>query len=227
MAVRTVVAEDHFLVREGLRRLLEEAEEIDLVAVCEDVDELRAAIAAHDLDVVVTDSSMPPTLTDEGIRLAAELRDTHPQLGVIVLSARCEVAHAAGLMASGFDGRAYLLKDQVHSAGQLVATIRSVARGGSVIDALVAESLIAEGRRAAAGSPLGALTPRERDVLAEMARGASNQAIADALGLTKRAVEKHVNAIFSKLALPDTPDLSRRVRAVLIFLSEAAPAAGA
>ena len=157
-------------------------------------------------------------MTDEGIRLAARLRRTHPDVGVIVMSAYSEPRYALALLEAGSEGRAYLLKDRLHSRAQLLATIETVARGGSVIDPKVVEALV-HGRprqRAARRSTL--LTPREREILVEMARGASNAAIATALGLTKRAVEKHINAVFAKLDLPLSEDVSRRVRAVLLFL---------
>src|SRR3954454_18579398 len=220
MAVRTALAEDDFLVREALIQLLEEADEVDLVAACVDGDELRAAIAANRLDVVVTDIRMPPSGGDEGIRLAAELRHTPPRLGVIVLSAYREAAYALALLEGGSDRRAYLLKERVHTGRQLIGTIEAVGRGGSVIDAKIVETL-AESRAAGRRSALPSLSPREREILVEMARGGSNAAIGEALGMTKRAVEKHINSIFAKLDMPPTADVSRRVQAVLIYLSEA------
>jgi DNA-binding NarL/FixJ family response regulator len=227
MALRVGLADDSLLIRAALARLLEGAEGIEVAAVCTDADELREAIEHEPLDVVVVDICMPPTMTDEGIRLASELRDTHPGLGVVVLSAYCEPAYALALLADGSDGRAYLLKDRLGSRPQLLATIEAVASGGSVIDPKVVESLV-HGEAGHARSLLTTLSPREHEVLVEMARGASNAAIAEQLGLTKRAVEKHINAVFAKLELPVTPDISRRVRAVLLFLSEEpAPTAGA
>jgi DNA-binding NarL/FixJ family response regulator len=219
MAVRAALAEDSFLVREALTHLLEEAEEVELVAVCRDADELREVIETQDLDVVVTDIRMPPSDADEGIRLARELRRTHPRLGVIVLSAYCDAPYALALLEGGSDRRAYLLKERVHSGRQLIGTIEAVARGDSVIDAKIVETL-AESRAAGRRSALPSLSPREREILVEMARGGSNAAIGDALGMTKRAVEKHINSIFAKLDMPPTADVSRRVRAVLIYLSE-------
>jgi DNA-binding NarL/FixJ family response regulator len=225
MAIRVALADDSFLVREALTQLLEREHDLEVVAVCQDADELRAALAAQQVDVVVTDIRMPPTNTDEGVRLAAELRETHPEVGVVLLSAHCEPSYALGMLETGSDRRGYLLKDRVHSGRQLTASIEAVAGGGSVIDPKVVESLVVaheqEGRTA-----LDSLSPRERDILAEMARGASNQAIADTLGMTKRGVEKHINAIFSKLSLPAAPDVSRRVRAVLMFLGQTERTAG-
>jgi DNA-binding NarL/FixJ family response regulator len=217
MAVRVGLADDSFLIREALARLLGDADEIDLVAVCEDGEELAAAIETCRPDVVLVDIRMPPTMTDEGIRLAARLRRTHPEVGVVAMSAHSDPTYALALLEGGSEGRAYLLKDRVHSRAQLLATIETVARGGSVIDPKVVEALIQE-RSRPVGSPLDVLTPREREILVEMARGASNAAIAETLGLTKRAVEKHINAVFAKLDLPLSGDVSRRVRAVLLFL---------
>ena len=216
MAVRVGVADDSFLIREALTRLLGDIDEVELVAVCADGEELTAAMDAHHPDVVLVDIRMPPTMTDEGIRLATRLRTTHPGVGVIVMSAYADPADALALLQSGSEGRGYLLKDRLHNRAQLLATIQAVSDGGSVIDPKVVEALV-HGR-----SPLDVLTPREHEVLVEMARGASNAAIAEALGLTKRAVEKHINSVFAKLDLPPSDDVSRRVRAVLLFLGQAA-----
>jgi DNA-binding NarL/FixJ family response regulator len=217
MAVRVAVADDSFLIREALTRLLGDADEIELVAVCEDGDELAAAIDTCHPDVVLVDIRMPPTMTDEGIRLAARLRGSHPEVGVVAMSVHSDPTYALALLEGGSEGRAYLLKDRLHSRAQLLATIDTVARGGSVIDPKVVEALV-YGRSRSVASPLDILTPREREILVEMARGASNAAIAETLGLTKRAVEKHINSVFAKLDLPLSGDVSRRVRAVLMFL---------
>jgi DNA-binding NarL/FixJ family response regulator len=217
MAVRVGVADDSFLIREALTRLLGDVDEIELVAVCEDGDELVAAIDTCHPDVVLVDIRMPPTMTDEGIRLAARLRGTHPEVGVVAMSAHSDPAYALALLEGGSEGRAYLLKERLHSRAQLLATIETVARGGSVIDPKVVDALV-HGRSEQVRSPLDVLTPREREILVEMARGASNAAIAETLGLTKRAVEKHINSVFAKLDLPLSADISRRVRAVLLFL---------
>jgi DNA-binding NarL/FixJ family response regulator len=214
MAVRVGIADDSFLIREALTRLLSDVDEVDLVAVCADGEELSAAMEAQHPDVVLLDIRMPPTMTDEGIRLATRLRTTHPRVGVIVMSAYADPAYALALLQAGSEGRGYVLKDRLHSRAQLLATIEAVSDGGSVIDPEVVDALV-HGR-----SPLHALTPREHEVLVEMARGASNGAIAQALGLTKRAVEKHINSVFAKLDLPQSDDVSRRVRAVLLFLGE-------
>jgi DNA-binding NarL/FixJ family response regulator len=220
MAVRVAVADDSFLIREALTRLLGDADEIELVAVCEDGEQLAAAIDTCHPDVVVVDIRMPPTMTDEGVRLAARLRGTHPEVGVVAMSAHSDPAYALALLEGGSEGRAYLLKDRLHNREQLLATIETVARRGSVIDPKVVEALV-YGRSRQAASPLDVLTPREREILVEMARGASNGAIAETLGLTKRAVEKHINSVFAKLDLPLSGDVSRRVRAVLLFLGRA------
>jgi DNA-binding NarL/FixJ family response regulator len=216
--VRVGIADDSFLIREALTRLLSDVDEVELVAVCADGEELAAAMEPHQPEVVLVDIRMPPTMTDEGIRLATRLRTTHPSVGVIVMSAYADPAYALALLQSGSEGRGYLLKDRLHSRAQLLATIEAVSDGGSVIDPEVVDALV-HGR-----SPLQALTPREHEVLVEMARGASNGAIAETLGLTKRAVEKHINSVFAKLDLPESHEVSRRVRAVLLFLGQAASA---
>ena len=217
MAVRVGVADDSFLIREALTRLLGDADEIELVAVCADGEELAAAVDTGHFDVVLVDIRMPPTMTDEGIRLAAQLRSTHPEVGVVAMSAHADPSYALALLEGGSEGRAYLLKDRLRSRAQLLATIETVAQGGSVIDPKVVEALV-HGRSSQTRSPLDVLTPREHEILVEMARGASNAAIAETLGLTKRAVEKHINSVFAKLDLPLSADVSRRVRAVLLFL---------
>src|SRR3954451_11514776 len=219
MAVRVALAEDSFLVREALTGLLEDSPEVELVAVCENAEDLRDAVEAREVDVVVTDIRMPPGEDDAGIRLAGELRRTHPDVGVILLRAYCDAPYALALLEGGSDRRGYLLKDRVHSGRELIGTIETVAGGGSVIDAKVVETL-ATAPSPGHGSAIAGLTPREREILVEMASGASNAAIGERLGMAKRAVEKHINAIFAKLSMPPTTDVSRRVRAVLIYLSE-------
>jgi DNA-binding NarL/FixJ family response regulator len=217
--IRVTVGEDSFVIREFLTSALEGAPEVDLVAVCTNGKELQAAIDANDPDVVVTDIRMPPSGGDEGIRIATRLRDTHPQTGVVVLSQYAEPTYALELLDRGTGGRAYLLKERIRSTEELIGAIQAVARGGSVIDPAIVDVLIAA-RTRAAHSRLSELTPRELELLGEIAAGKSNGAIAESLFLTKRAVEKHVNSIFSKLNLPETPDVSRRVKATLIFLAE-------
>jgi DNA-binding NarL/FixJ family response regulator len=221
--IRAVVADDSFLVREAVTRLLAEAPDIVPVAAVADEAALVATIAAEIPDVVVTDIRMPPTGEEEGIRVASTLRETHPDIGVVVLSQYAESTYVLQLLDSGSARRAYLLKDRVHRGGQLLDAVRAVHRGGSFIDPKVVELLV-ESRTRSASSPLSELTPRERETLAEIAQGKSNEAIAESLVLTKRAVEKHINAIFMKLNLTGAPDVSSRVKAALMFLSEPGPA---
>ena len=213
------MAEDSYVIREFLTATLSAAPDIELVAVCTNGKELRTAIATWDPEVVLTDIRMPPSGAAEGVRIASALRDTRPDVGVVVLSQYAEPAYALTLLEHGTGGRAYLLKERIREKGQLIDAIKAVARGGSVIDPMIVDVLIAA-RSRAAKSQLSELTPRERELLAEIAAGTSNSAIAESLVLTKRAVEKHVNSIFSKLNLPETQDVSRRVKATLIYLSE-------
>lgn len=224
MPIRVVLAEDHLLVREGLRQLLAGAPAIEIVAACSDRGSLMAAIEESRPDVVVTDIRMPPTNSDEGIQVAARLRETSPRTGVVVLSQFDDAAYALRLFDEGAASRAYLLKERVSDLDQLVRAIQEVARGGSVVDPKVVESLISARTRKKA-SPVESLSPREREVLAQVAEGKNNAAIAAALFLTERGVEKHINAIFSKLGLSEEKEVHRRVKAALIFLAEA-PTAG-
>jgi DNA-binding NarL/FixJ family response regulator len=217
--LRVVLAEDSYLLREGVTRLLATRDEIDVVAVCESLSELLAAVASTQPDVVVADIRMPPTQTDEGIQAAEELRRTRPETGVVVLSQYAFPDYALSLFAHGSAGRAYLLKERIADVDQLLAAIRAVAEGGSVIDPKIVDLLIS-GRRRADASPLESLTRREREILGEMAQGKSNAAIAASLVLTERAVEKHTNAIFSKLGLSYEKDVNKRVKAVLLYLSD-------
>jgi len=214
-----VIAEDSIVVREGLAQLLASEPDIDVVAVCEDRHSLDAAIERERPEVVLTDIRMPPFRESEGIQVAAELRTTHPDIGVVILSQYSEPRFALDLFESGSAQRAYLLKERVSSRADIVNAIQAVAEGGSVVDPKIVESLIAE-RVRSAESRLSELTAREREVLAEVATGKSNMAIAETLFLTKRAVEKHINAIFLKLNLRESNDVSRRVKATLMFLAE-------
>jgi len=218
MAVRVVLAEDNYLVREGVRKLVETEPDLDVVGVCADYDGLLRIAEEERPDVVVTDIRMPPTGTDEGIRAASVLRQRHPDMGVVVLSQYSEPAYAMSFLDGGSKGRAYLLKERVSDIGQLAAAIREVAAGGSVIDPVVVDALVAA-RAQPADSPLHRLTAREKEILSEMAQGKNNAAVAASLVLSERAVEKHINSIFSKLALSEEPDVHRRVKAVLLFLS--------
>jgi DNA-binding NarL/FixJ family response regulator len=215
-----VIAEDDLLVREGILRLLEGAGDVEVLAACGDQEALLAAIERWSPEVVVTDIRMPPGLSDEGLAVARRLRRERPAVGVVVLSAHVEPAYALSLLEDGSRGRAYLLKERVARPAELAGAVREVARGGSVIDPAVVEALV-EDRVRARRSPLAALTPREVEILGQIAQGRSNAAIAEALVLTKRAVEKHVNAIFAKLGLrPEDGAVDRRVRAALLFLAE-------
>ena len=225
MPIRVAVAEDSYIVREGIEQLLAASEELELVASCVDLDSLLEAIEREPPDVVLTDIRMPPSETDEGIQIAGRLRRQHPEIGVVVLSQYSDPTYALRLLEDGSEGRAYLLKERVHERRELVAAVQAVAEGGSVIDPKVVESLV-QARRRAERSPLAELTPRELEVLAAVAEGKSNLAVADELVLTKRAVEKHINSIFLKLDLshsPDEEDVSKRVTAALIFLAEGSP----
>jgi DNA-binding NarL/FixJ family response regulator len=219
VAIRVVVGEDSLIVREGLQQLLEASPTVDVVATCGDLDSLLEAIEAETPDVVLTDIRMPPTKTDEGVSVAARLRETHPEIGVIALSQYSDPSYVLELLESGSDRRGYLLKERLHDRGQLVSAIDTVARGGSLIDPKVVEVLVAAKERAE-HSTLSELTPREREVLEEIAQGKSNTAIAESLVLTKRAVEKHINSIFMKLGLAASDDVSKRVKAALLFLAE-------
>jgi DNA-binding NarL/FixJ family response regulator len=218
VAVRVVVADDNYLVREAVSRLVEAEDDLTVVGSCGSYDDLLALVRDQAPDVVVTDIRMPPTGTDEGIRAAAELRATHPSVGVVVLSQYVAPSYAVALLDGGSEGRAYLLKDRVADADDLVAAVRSVAAGGSVIDPKVVEEVVSA-RSRAPSSPLDHLTRREREILAEMAQGKSNAAIAATLVLSERAVEKHINSILSKLHLTEEPDVNRRVKAVLVYLA--------
>lgn len=215
-----MIAEDDLLVREGLLRLLEPRPEVEVLAACGDAPALLEAVERLSPEVVVTDIRMPPGYGGEGLEVARRLRAEHPGLGVVLLSAHVDPAYALMLLEDGSRGRAYLLKEHVRDAEQLVGAIREVAGGGSVVDPTVVESLVSD-RMRARRSPLAALTPREREILSGIAQGRSNAAIADQLVLTKRAVEKHVNSIFAKLGLAAGDEtVDRRVRAALLFLAD-------
>ena len=219
MPIRLVLAEDHYLVREGVRRLIETEPELDLVASCGDLPTLLAAIEEHRPDVVLTDIRMPPTGTDEGIQAADRLREVRPDAGVVVLSQYADPQYALAFLEHGSKGRAYLLKERVSDLSQLLGAIRAVARGESSIDPSVIDALVAARSRSAT-SPLRHLTRRETEILSEMAQGKNNAAIAASLILSDRAVEKHIGSIFSKLGLSEEQDVNRRVKAVLLFLAE-------
>lgn len=218
MAVRVALADDSFFAREALAGMLSVMPGVELVAMCRDADELRRVIDDARPDIVLTEIPMPPSMTDEGLQLASELRDTHPETAVIALSDECDPAYALTLLESGADGRAYLLKERLRSPRELLAAIETVARGGSLIDAKVVEALV-ERRPSAPRSRIADLSAEERATLVEMARGSSNAAIARRLSINQRTVERHIHTIFEKLELPATADVNRRVRAVLMYLA--------
>src|SRR3954452_5900093 len=220
MALRLVFAEDNYLVREGTAALLARSPELDVVALAQDLEQLLAAVERHRPDVVLTDIRMPPTWTTEGIEAARRIRQEDPRVGVVVHSQYAEDAYAVDLLKEGAGDLGYLLKGRISQLDQVVAALRAVADGGSVIDPKVVEALVA--RRSAGHDPLAELAPRELDVLREMATGKSNQAIARTLFLSERAVEKNINAVFTKLGLSHEADVNRRVRAVLTFLDATA-----
>jgi DNA-binding NarL/FixJ family response regulator len=217
--IRIVLAEDQYLVREGLRSVLETQEGLEVVSVCGDLDSLLVTVAAERPDVVVTDIRMPPGNTDEGIQAATRLRETDPEVGVVVLSQYATPGYLLALLNGGSERRGYLLKERVKDLEQLAAAIRAVAEGGSVFDPKVVETLVAENARSEE-SPLNELTPRERDVLREMAEGKNNAAIARTLVLTERSVEKVIHSIFLKLGLTWEPAVHKRVKAVVLYLAE-------
>lgn len=214
--LRVVLAEDNYLVREGTRRLLEDSGEVDVVAAVGNAEELRDAVRRLAPQAVLTDIRMPPGHHMEGIDAAHDIRRAHPGIGVAVLSQYTDEAYAFALLHDGTAGLAYLLKDRLSDVEDLVRALREVARGGSVIDPVVVDGLVAR-RTRTARSPLAALTPRELDVLREMAQGKTNAGIEQALHLSSSTVEKHVSSIFDKLGLAEEP-VHRRVAAVLAFL---------
>ncbi|MBV9093260.1 MAG: response regulator transcription factor [Streptosporangiaceae bacterium] len=220
--VRVALAEDNVLLREGVSRLVAANEDFELVGVAPDLPQLLALVKQQIPDVVVTDIRMPPTGSDEGIRAAAWLREHHPRVGVVVLSQYSAPAYAVKLLEHGSAGRAYLLKENVGSVDELARAIRTVAQGGSVIDHLVVDELV-RARSMERTSGLSSLTARETQILAEMAQGKSNSAIADSVCVSERAVEKHTNSIFAKLGLSEEKDVNRRVKAVLVYLHQTEP----
>jgi DNA-binding NarL/FixJ family response regulator len=217
--IRVALAEDNALLREGISRLIAAREDFELVGVAPDLPQLLELVDEHRPDVVITDIRMPPTGTDEGIQAAAWLRIHHPQIGVVILSQYTNPAYALALLEGGSAGRAYLLKERVAGAAALAEAICTVAEGGSVIDPMVVDELVGA-RMAQRTSDLSWLTPRESEILAEMAKGRSNVAIANELTVSERAVEKHIKSIFSKLGLATERDVNRRVKAVLLYLSD-------
>ncbi len=219
MVLRVVIAEDSFLMREGIATVIGLDDQFDLVATSGSYDELIGVVSEHEPDVVITDIRMPPSQTDEGIRAANDLRTTHPEIGVVVLSQYVEPAYALRLFEDGSEGRAYLLKERVGDGDELLAAVLRVSEGGTVVDPKVVDALMRDHSRAKP-SVLERLTDREREVLEQMATGASNGGIGDALFISARSVEKHINSIFTKFDLAQDSDTHRRVRAVLVYLSE-------
>lgn len=219
MPIRLVLAEDEYLVREGLRRLLETQDDFEIVSICHDLDSLLAAVDVEQPDVVLTDIRMPPGNVDEGIQAATRVRESHPDVGVVVLTQHVNPSYVLALLEGGSERRGYLLKERVKDLDQLVGAIHTVAEGGSVFDPKVVEALVAENARSE-DSPLNELTPRERDVLREMAEGKNNAAIANALVLTERSVEKVIHSIFLKLGLTWEEAVHKRVKAVVLYLAE-------
>jgi len=213
--IRVVLGDDSFLAREGIARVLESVEDVELVAAAEDLDELRAAVEREKPDAVLTDIRMPPTNTDEGIRFARELRSSHPEVGVVVLSQHADPSYAMALFADGSERRGYLLKERVKDEDELARALREVVAGGSLVDPRIVDRLVS----ARLDPGLDKLTPRERQILAMIAEGRSNNAIADTLMVTKRAVERHINGIFLKLDLGEASDVNRRVKAALLYLT--------
>jgi DNA-binding NarL/FixJ family response regulator len=212
--VRVAIAEDSVLLREGLARLLGDAG-FDVIAQCDNADELRLKVDSYEVDVAIVDIRLPPTHRDEGLVAALEIRAHHPSVGVLVLSQYMELGLAMKLLADSAEGVGYLLKDRIGDVKEFVAAVQRVAAGGSVVDPIIVSTLLSRRR---SDDPLAALTPREREVLELMAGGSSNQGIADTLVLSLRAVEKYVSSVFGKLGLPSNSSESRRVLAVLLFL---------
>jgi DNA-binding NarL/FixJ family response regulator len=217
--IRVALAEDNVLLREGISRLVAANEDFELVGAASDLPQLLALVGEQVPDVVVTDIRMPPTGTDEGIEAAAWIREHHPQVAVVVLSQYTAPGYALALLEQGSAGRGYLLKERIGSVDELARAIRIVSQGGSVIDPLVVDELV-RARSQERHLGLSSLTPRETEILAEMAQGKSNSAIAASLFVTERAVEKHTNSIFAKLGLSEEKDVNRRVKAVLVYLSQ-------
>jgi DNA-binding NarL/FixJ family response regulator len=212
--VRVAIAEDSVLLRAGLARLLDDAG-FEVVAQCDDADDLLLKVRSYSPDVAIVDIRLPPTHNDEGLRAALEIRAKHPSVGVLVLSQYVELGLALKLLADSAEGVGYLLKDRISDVNDFVGALRRVAEGGSALDPIIVSTLVSRRRY---DDPLAELTPREREVLELMASGSSNQGIADKLVITVRAVEKYVSSIFGKLGLPSTGSESRRVLAVLTFL---------
>jgi DNA-binding NarL/FixJ family response regulator len=217
MALRVVVADDNYLVRQGIAGLLAEVHDIEVVDLVADPVSLLAAVAEHRPGAVLTDIRMPPTFTTEGIDAARQIRSSYPGTGVVVLSQYVEEDYALELLEDGVAGLGYLLKERVSDLEELVRALHEVARGGSVLDPKVVDGLLARNSRETR-SPLRGLTDREREVLQSMATGRNNATIAKTLYMSERAVEKHIGSVFQKLGLSDEQEVNRRVMAVLAHL---------
>lgn len=220
--IRVIIAEDTFLVREALVQVFDGAPEFEIVGLSDNLDDLMQSIETLSPHVVVSDIRMPPTGVDEGIMMAEALRESHPEIGVVIVSQYLDSTYVLRLFERGSGGRAYLLKDRVADRNQLRRAVEQVAEGGSMVDPLVVDALVTA-RDDVQHSKLSELTPREWDVLARVAEGKSNATIAEELYLTKRAVEKYVHAIFVKLDMPDDVEVSRRVKATLLYLRQGSP----
>jgi DNA-binding NarL/FixJ family response regulator len=217
--IRVVLAQDDLFVREGMHHLIGGMDGLDVVDTVGDLPAVEQAVQRLQPDVVVTDIELPPTSTDEGVRLAGMLRARQPDVGVVVFSQHADPKYARALLEGGGTRRAYLLKERVTDPGQLETAIRAVAGGGSYVDTLVVERLLdaSEGQPA---TRIDALTPREVEVMSLIARAKSNGAVARELDISRRAVERHVNSIFGRLGIAESPDISRRVMAVLVYLED-------
>jgi DNA-binding NarL/FixJ family response regulator len=215
--ISIVIAEDSLLIRDSVCRALSTDPDVSVVGVGVDYESTVRLIDRHQPSLLVTDVRMPPTSTDEGIQLAQWLRSAHPDTGVIVLSQYVQPQYALGLLDGGSAARGYLLKERVSHFDQLSDAVRQVASGGTVLDPLVVEALMAQPD---AARTLARLTRREREVLAGLATGRSNRALAQQLVLTQKAVVKHINSIFAKLGLTADDTVDRRVKAVLMFLND-------
>lgn len=219
MGLRIVLAEDDYLVREGITALCDTVPGLEVAAAVSDLPQLLSAVAEHEPDVVLTDVRMPPTQTDEGVRAARQIRARHPLTGVVVLSQYVETAYVHDLLSEGAEGLGYLLKERVAHIDDVVRALEEVARGGTALDPRVVSALVAAKRRTEA-SPLDLLSPREHDVLARMAEGGNNARIAAELGISVRGVEKHINSLFATLGIAGESAVHHRVKAVLLFLQD-------
>jgi DNA-binding NarL/FixJ family response regulator len=217
MATRVLLADDSLLIRSGVEALLDGEGSVELVGAASSLPELLAEVERLKPDLVITDVRMPPSLTDEGVQAAVQLRASHPKVGVLVLSQVSDPSFLRRILDGGSGHRGYLLKDNLATPGELLTAIELVTSGGSFIDPSMVDLLMSQ-QAQRAESPIDQLTQREREILSAIATGRSNQAIGEDLFVSHRAVEKHINSIFAKLGLFDDPVINRRVQAVLLFL---------